>query len=66
MTTAITDRDRRMLTLLGYGLTITEVADRLQYSRDTLKSRLKVLRREFDVPTTAGLVAAAIRAGVIE
>lgn len=44
----LTPRDRDILTRYSQGHTITRIAHELHYSPDTVKDRLKVLRRDWN------------------
>lgn len=62
---ALTPREREMLTLLGTGLTPAGVADRLEISRNTVKSQLRTAYRKLGAGSAGQAVAEAHRLGLL-
>jgi DNA-binding NarL/FixJ family response regulator len=63
--TAITDREREVLTLVGSGLTNTEVAERLVISVATAKTYVTRLLAKLDARDRVHLVIIAYEAGLV-
>ena len=58
---SLSREDKRLLTLLGNGLSVTEAAAALHLSRRTVERKLAELRRRLGVRTTSEAVVAAMR-----
>ncbi|MFI8810781.1 MULTISPECIES: response regulator [unclassified Streptomyces] len=63
--TAITDREREVLTLVGSGLSNTEIAERLRISVATSKTYLTRLLAKLDARDRVQLVIIAYEAGLV-
>jgi DNA-binding NarL/FixJ family response regulator len=61
----ITDRERDVLTLIGLGLSNTEIADHLHVSLSTAKTHVGRLLTKLDARDRAQLVIAAYDAGLV-
>jgi len=61
---ALTPREREMLILLGAGLTPAGVADRLEISRNTVKSQLRTAYRKLGAGSAGEAVSEAHRLGL--
>lgn len=61
----VDDSNQRILELLADGLTVGQVAVELHLSAHTVATRLMRLRAAYDVKTTTGLVAVALRRHLI-
>ena len=61
----VTDREREVLTLIGLGLSSTEVADRLHVSMSTAKTHVGRLLMKLGARDRAQLVIAAYDAGLV-
>ncbi len=62
---ALTESERRVTQALAQGLRPREIADRLGKSERTVRNQIDSAKRRLGVETSAGLVAAAIRLGLI-
>lgn len=58
-------RQQQVMQLLGDGLKLSEVAERLKYSPRTIKNDLTRLRDKYNCTNTAHLLVVAYRAGHI-
>ena len=61
----VTDREREVLTLIGLGLSNTEIADRLHVSMSTAKTHVGRLLMKLGARDRAQLVIAAYDAGLV-
>lgn len=61
-----TPQRRKILEYLAAGLQVNDVAAKLILSPNTIKNHIAVMRSATHIRTIAGLVAFAIRQGVIE
>ncbi|BCJ34714.1 DNA-binding response regulator [Actinocatenispora thailandica] len=61
----VTDREREVLTLVGRGLSNTEIADHLHLSHGTVKSHIGRLLAKLAARDRAQLVIAAYEAGLV-
>lgn len=62
----LTERRLQILRLCADGLSMEQVASRLNLSTSTIKTHLMWLHTAFDVQSRVAMVAKALRAGVIE
>jgi len=63
--TKLTRRKRQILTLVGQGLTVKEIAWRLSCSEQTIKNHLYGVHKALDCTTTAGALVKCLKAGII-
>jgi DNA-binding NarL/FixJ family response regulator len=61
----ITEREREVLTLIGLGLSNTEIAERLHVSLSTAKTHVGRLLTKLDARDRAQLVIAAYNTGLV-
>ena len=61
----LTDREVAVLEKLADGLSVKEIADKLNISRNTARFHLSNIYEKLQVPSQSGAVAKALRAGLI-
>lgn len=64
-TAFLSEREKDILRLIGYGLTNTEIAENLYISIHTVASHRRNLLKKIDVKNTAGLVRYATKTGLL-
>jgi DNA-binding CsgD family transcriptional regulator len=64
--TAVSARERTVLTLLAGGRTGPEIADELIVSLDTVRTHIRALKAKLEAKTLAHLIAIALRDGLVE
>jgi len=61
----LTPQQQNVLDLVAQGLTNQQIADRLFLSESTVRFHLKALRRKLEASSKAGLIAKAVRRGLL-
>jgi len=64
-TVSLTPQQQNVLDLVAQGLTNQQMADRLFLSESTVRFHLKALRSKLDAASKAGLIAKAVRLGLL-
>ena len=62
---SLTNREREILALLAQGLSGSEVAVRLEVSRETVKTHIRNAMRKLDAHSRAHAIVVAVRNGEI-
>jgi len=62
---ALTPQQQHVLDLAAQGLTNQQIADRLSVSESTVRFHLKALRSKLEASSKAGLIANAVRLGLL-
>ena len=65
-TNGVTAREREVLTALAEGLTMKEMASRFGVGISTLDKHVRSIKEKLDRHTHGGIVAAALREGIIK
>jgi DNA-binding NarL/FixJ family response regulator len=61
----LTKREAQILAMVGKGLTVKEIAYRLDCGQQTIKNHMYRMHRALDCTTTAGALIKCLKAGII-